>query len=189
LLDAYKEESIDQMSILLRDYSANPNIKDETGVPIVIGAILQGNAGMASLLCRYNAAVETEYSSEQDIFCKAAEIGSLDVFDVLLRNKWRQSPAFFKSDKAIYLLCAAARANRFDNVFRLLEYGVDVNAQNPDNKMTVAHYVGVKGDHYLINCLEECGADLTLKDYWGYTPRCRLFDRLFEGFTNSCALK
>ncbi|PKA57222.1 Potassium channel KOR2 [Apostasia shenzhenica] len=66
-------------------------------------------------------------------------------------------------------LCKLAADNNVDVLRRLLQYGVDANCQNYDQR-TPLHVAAAKGQLIVVLILIEFGADVVAKDRWGNTP-------------------
>jgi len=89
------------------------------------------------------------------------------VMDVLLANGGKLC---MNDPLAASVLCQTVSDGDIVLLKRLLRAGINPNAADYD-KRTAAHIAAAEGHVAALRTLSEMGADLTLMDRWGQTPR------------------
>lgn len=101
----------------------------------------------------------------------AAAAGNFQCLKFLIDNGADMNASHFEGITALHwtLEKSPFSAGHFDCLKHLLQCGVNVNAADNNNRTPI--YTAIARDlHTVIGYLIENGADLIIKDRWGYTP-------------------
>ncbi|MBZ0167137.1 MAG: ankyrin repeat domain-containing protein, partial [Candidatus Omnitrophica bacterium] len=111
-----------------------------------------------------------ENSSEHNVtaLMYAARMGDTDMVVHLLENG---ADVRHKSTLGSDALLFAAAGNHFATVIQLLNHGADINAGNTLHIDTTALHIAIRNGHAnIVELFIRHGADLELRDNYGYTP-------------------
>ncbi len=150
----------------------NPNLVDGQGNSLLLLAVIKKNIPIFKLLLNNGAAPdfrnERGNPRERLVVMEQAAISENDEFLQALLEKGAD-PNTLDSYNKYGVLFQSIMTTRIKNVRLLISYGAEINAIGP-NKNTPVHTAIAINNFEIANYLLDNGADLTIKDKWGYSP-------------------
>lgn len=158
----------------------NPNLIDNQGNSLLLLAVIKNDFPIFKLLLDSGAAPDfrNERGSPRErlVVMEQAAISENDGFLRALLEVGAD-PNTLDSYKKHGVLFQSIIATKIKNVKLLVSYGADVNALGPNEKTPIHTAISIK-NYEIANYLLDSGADVTIKNRWGYSPvdTLKMFD-------------
>lgn len=146
------------------------NEVDSNGRSSLMHAVISGNAETVKMLLSTGANIDIQDKHGYTALFHAASYGYIDISKLLIESRADINRKTKDGDTA--LIVASSYCNT-EIIKLLLDQGADVNAQNSLNNTAVHNFIFCKGpeaSYAMTKMLMDKGADLTIKDSYGYLP-------------------
>lgn len=130
-------------------------------------AAMKGNVDVVKKLLEYHCNPNLQDVNSTTALMEATKNNHEDVCSILLNAGAHLS---LSESQAASTLCQAVFDGDTMILRRLLKANIQVNAGDYD-KRTAAHIAASESNHLALQALVENGADLSLQDRWGNTPK------------------
>lgn len=161
------------------DSGANVNLKGV--VNPLIGAIMQGNKDIVSLLITKDADINAIDHTGMTPLYVAAIYGNEDIVRLLIDKGANINTK--KEDNGWTPLHTAALNGQKKVAELLISYGAGINTKDNDG-WTPLHFAAKTGHENLTKLLLESGADKSIKNYFGKKATDKAYDQKIEKMIN-----